>query len=157
MKKLLIVSSLLALGVGVVLVLGGLWATVFTYQNVVREKIVTAEDASLPTAPVRGPFTLHSQANIIREHVLKATDGKTYAEMPRQVPKVDAAGEPVLGKDGKPVLVPNEARAMWVTATTLITALHLGIITYLFAGLIILLGLISIWTGIVFGALSKKY
>jgi hypothetical protein len=77
--------------------------------------------------------------------------------MPRQIPKVDDSGDPVLDKDGKPVMVPNDARNMWVTATTLITALHLAIITYLFSGLIILFGVISVWTGIVFGALSKKY
>ena len=97
MKKLLYISSLLAISIGVVLVFGGLWAVVFTYQNVSQENIITPEDASIPNAPVRGPFTLHSQA------------------------------------------------------------LHLAIITYLFSGLISLLGFISIWTGIVFGALNKKY
>ena len=135
MKKLLITSSVLAIGVGIILVLGGAWAALFTYQNVSQEKIVTPEDASIPNTPVRGPLTLKSQADIIREHTLKTTGGKTYAEMSRQ----------------------DENRPMWVTATTLTTALHLGIITYLFSGLIILFGLISIWTGIVFGALSKKY
>ncbi len=135
MKKLLITSSILAITAGIILVVGGAWALVFTYQNVAQENIVTPEDASIPNTPVRGPLTLHSQANIIREHLLKKTEGKTYAEMSRE----------------------DEKRPQWITATTLITALHLGIITYLFSGLIILFGLISIWTGIVFGALSKKY
>jgi hypothetical protein len=135
MKKLLSTSSLLAIIVGIILVLGGAWAVMFTYQNVSQERIVTPEDASIPNAPVRGPFTLHSQADIIREHTFQKTGGKTYAEMSRD----------------------DEQRPTWITATTLITALHLGIITYLFSGLIILFGLISIWTGVVFGALSKKY
>ncbi len=135
MKKLLIISSLLAISVGTILVVGGAWAVVFTYQNVSQEKIITPEDAAIPNTPVRGPLTLKSQADIIREHVLKMTGGKTYAEMSRD----------------------DESRPMWITATTLTTALHLGIITYLFSGLIILFGLISIWTGIVFRALSKKY
>lgn len=135
MNKLLITSSVLAISVGIILVLGGAWAVMFTYQNVSQEKIVTPEDASIPNASVGGPLTLHSQATIIREHMLKKTEGKTYAEMSRE----------------------DENRPLWITATTLITALHLGIITYLFSGLIILFGLISIWTGIVFGALSKKY
>lgn len=139
------------------MVVGGLWAVMFTYQNVARENIVTPDDASIPNAPARGPFTLKSQADVIRKHTLKATDGKTYAEMARQIPKLNESGEPVLGKDGKPAMVPNEARTMWITATTLITALHLGIITYLFSGLIILFGLISIWTGIIFANLAKKY
>lgn len=157
MKKLLVISSLLALGAGAIMVIGGLWATVFTYQNVAQEKIVTPEDASIPNVPVRGLFTLKAQADVIRKHVLTATDGKTYAEMPRQLPKLDTNGDPVLDANGKAIMVPNESRNMWVTATTLTTALHLGIITYLFSGLIILFGLISLWTGMVFGALSKKY
>ena len=135
MKKLLIVSSVLAISVGIVMVAGGLWAVLFTYQNIAQEHIVTPGDASIPNTPVRGPFTLHSQADIIREHVLKMTGGKTYAEMSRD----------------------DEKRPQWVTATTLTTALHLGIITYLFSGLIVLFGLISMWTGAVFWMLSKKY
>lgn len=135
MKKLLIISSSLAIIVGMILVLGGLWAVMFTYQNISQEKIVTPEDASISNTPVRGPLTLKSQADIIREHTLKTTGGKTYAEMSRQ----------------------DENRNLWVTATTLTTALNLGIITYLFSGLIILFGAISIWTGMVFAALSKKY
>lgn len=139
------------------MVCGGLWAVVFTYQNVAQENIVTPEDASIPNTPVRGPLTLKSQADAIRMHTLKSTGGQTYAQMPRQIFKVDAGGEPVVDATGKPVMVLNEARNMWVTATTLTTALHLGIITYLFSGLIVLFGAISLWTGLVFGALSKKY
>lgn len=135
MKKLLIVSSVLAIGVGIVMTLGGAWAIVFTHQNVAQENIVTPEDASIPNTPVRGPFTLYSQANAIRQHTLESTEGKTYTEMSRQ----------------------DENRPLWITATTLTTALNLGVITYLFSGLITLFGLISIWTGIVFAALSKKH
>ena len=157
MKKLLVTSSVLAIGMGVIMVLGGLWAVSFTYQNVAQENIVTPEDASISSTPVWGPFTLKAQADVIRKHTLKSTNGKTYAEMPRQVAGVDEDGEPVLDADGEPVMVPNKARNIWVTATTLNTALHLGIITYLVSGLVILLGLILVWMGAVFGALSKKY
>ena len=155
MKKLLTISSMLAIIVGAAMVVGGLWALTFTYQNVAQENITTPDDAGIPSTLVRGPFTLKAQADIIREHTLKRTDGKTYAEMPRQIPQVDEAGEPVLDADGEPVMVPNEARTIWITATTLITALHLGIITYLFSALIILFGLVSIWTGLVFRQLAK--
>lgn len=157
MKMLLVISAVLAVVVGAVMVLGGGWALMFTYQNVTQEKITTPEDATIPSTPVRGPLTLKAQADAIRAHTLKSTGGLMYAEMPRQVPKVDAKGEPVLDAEGEPVMVANEARNMWVTATTLTTALNLGIITYLFSGLIMLLGLISIWTGLVFYGLSKKY
>ncbi len=157
MKKLLKVSSVLAVLAGIVLFVGGVWGITFTYQNISREKIVTAPDSAIPNVPLGGPMTLKAQADIIRHHTLSATGGKTYAEMPRQIAQVDASGKPVLDKDGKPVMINNTTRDMWVTATTLTTALNLGILTYVFSGLIILLGLISFWTGMVFGALSKKY
>mgnify|MGYP001591397925 FL=1 len=76
--------------------------------------------------------------------------------MPRQIPKVDENGKPVLDADGKPVMTANTARDIWITATTLITALHLGIFAYVFSGMVLLFGLISIWTGVVFYALSRE-
>ena len=157
MKKLIIVSSVLAIAAGIVMVSGGVWGIVFTYKNVARENITTPDDASIPNVPVRGPFTLKAEADIIRSHVLKTTDGKTYSEMPRQIPKLDQNGKPVLDEKGVAVMILNDARNTWITATTLTTALNLGIITYVFSGLILFLGLISIWTGITFRALSKKY
>jgi hypothetical protein len=134
MNKLLKFSSILAVVAGIVLVIGGVWGICFTYTNIVREKIVTPADAAIPEQPVRGPFTLKAQADIIRHHTLDTTGGKTYAEMSRQDP----------------------ARDIWITATTLTTALNLGILTYVFSGLIILLGGISIWTGVVFRALARR-
>jgi len=156
MKKLLGVSAVLAIVAGVVLVGGGIWGITFTYQNIARENITTPEDASIPSAPVRGPFTLKAQADIIRYHVLDSTRGLTFAEMPRQIPKLDENGNPVLNTNGEPVMTANTTRDLWITATTLITALNLGIITYAFSAFILLFGLISIWTGVTFWALSRK-
>ena len=157
MKGFLKISSVLVVLVGVVVVVAGVWGAVFTYQNVAREKIVTPEDASIPNAAVRDPMTLKAQADVIRKHTLKTTKDKTYAEMPQQVAKVDASGSAVLDKDGKPMMVPNAARNIWVTATTLTTSLNLGILAYMLSGFAILFGFVMIWSGIVAGALSKKY
>ena len=156
MKKLLLISSILAVFAGVALVSGGIWGIYFIYKNVSDEKIVTPDDSAIPERPVRGPFTLKAQADIIREHTLRMTGGKTFAEMPRQITKLDDSGNPVLDAEGNPVIVANTARDIWITATTLITALHLGILAYIFSGMILLLGFISIWTGIVFYALSRE-
>ena len=156
MKKLLKISSALAIVAGILMVIGGIWGITFTYKNIAQEKIVTPAGASISEKPVRGPFTLKAQADIIREHTLKSTDGKTFAEMPRQIPKLDENGQQVLGADGKPVMTVNTARDIWITATTLTTALNLGILTYVFSGLILLFGCISTWTGIVFYTLSRR-
>lgn len=155
MKKLLKVSSVLAIIAGVILVVGGIWGIYFTYTNVSRENIVTPSDASMPEVAVRGPLSLKSQADVIREHTLKSTGGKTYAEMPRQIQKLDEMGNGVVDAEGKPIMVPNTARDIWITATALMTALNLGIVTYAFSGFIILFGLISLWTGYVFCKLGK--
>ena len=157
MKKILLGSSFLAIIVGIVLVSGGIWGLAFTYKNVARENITTPDDASIPGVPVRGPFTLKAQADVIRVHTLRMTGDKTVSEMPRQIPKLDENSKPILGEDGKPVMTANTARDIWITATTLITALHLGIFAYAFAGLSILFGFFSVLTGIVFYALSRKY
>ena len=156
MAKLLKISSLLAVIVGIVLVIGGIWGIYFTYKNIARENIVTPADSSIPEKTVRWPLTLKAQSDIIREHTLKITDGKTYAEMPRQVPKLDQNNQPVLDASGNPVMIANTTRDIWITATTLTTALNLGIITYAFSGFILLFGLMSIWMGIVFDALSRQ-
>ncbi len=157
MKKILKIASILAIIAGIVLIIGGVWGVKFTYKNVTQEKIMTTPDSSLPNRLVSGPMTLKAQADVIREHTLKTTGGKTYAEMPREVQKVDERGNTLFNSKGEALMAPNTARDIWITATTLTTALNLGIITYAFSGLIILFGLVSIMTGYVFSALSKKY
>ena len=70
MKKLLKISSALAIVAGILIVIGGIWGITFTYKNIAQEKIVTPAGASISEKPVRGPFTLKAQADIIREHTL---------------------------------------------------------------------------------------
>jgi hypothetical protein len=134
MKKILITSSIMAAVVGVILMSAGIWGICFTYKNIAQEKIVTAADAVIPGQPVRGPFTLKAQADIIREHVLKITEGKTYAEMSRD----------------------DANRNLWITAITLRTALNLGILAYAFSGIILLFGCIFLWVGYVLYVVTRK-
>lgn len=157
MKNILLISTVLAVVAGICMVLGGSWGIWFTYTNVARENIITSGEASIPNAPVRGPLTLKAQADIIRVHTLKATGGKTFAEMPPKIAKLNPDGTSAVDASGTPIMVANTGRDIWVTATTLTTALNLGIITYAFSALIIFLGLVSVWTGITFYALSRKY
>ena len=139
--KLVIVS-------GIVLTVSGLWGIFFTYQKVSQEKIITPEDAALSQVPVRGPFSLMAQAEIIREHALSTTDGKTYAEMARSVAKIDADGNVMIGDDGTPIMTPNTARDIWITATTLTTALYLAMFAYALFGFMLISGLILVIIGV---------
>ncbi|MFW0871173.1 MAG: hypothetical protein ACKKL4_01830 [Patescibacteria group bacterium] len=157
MKKLLKVSSLLAIIIGSILVASALWGIVFTYTNVTREHITTTSDASIPSAPVRGPLTLKSQADIIRDHTLSITEGETFAQMPRQIPKLDAEGNSILDEEGNIVMEANTARDIWFKATALTTALQLAIFAYAFSLIVLVFGFYSIVIGIVFYTLAKRY
>ena len=157
MKKLFLVSSCLIIIAGLILVGGSILGFTFTYTKVARENITTPDDAFIPGVPVRGPFTLKAQADIIRVHTLRMTGGKTFAQMPQQIQKLDIGGKPTLDKDGQPVMTANIDRDIWITATTLITALNLGLLAYAFFAFILLFGLFSIWIGIIFYALGRKY
>lgn len=157
MKKLLLTSSVLAVVAGLILLAGGVWGISFTYSNVARENITTPDDAALPGVPVRGPLSLKAQADVMRVHTLHSTGDKTYAQMPQKVQQVDASGTPMVDAQGNPLMVANGARDIWITYTALTTALNLGIVSYAFSAFTILFGFISLWTGITFYALSKKY
>jgi hypothetical protein len=47
------------------------------------ERIITAEDAEIPLAPVDSASEAKAQADVIQKHALEITEGKTYAELPR--------------------------------------------------------------------------
>lgn len=156
MKNKLKIAGMFSGIAGIILVVVGIWAMCFTYNNVSRENIITGADASIPNTKVAGPLTLKSQADIIREHTLKITNGKTYAEMPRQIPKLDTEGKEILDEKGEVVLVDNTARNTWITATTLTTSINLALLAYGLSLLTILLGLLSISNGYIFCELYKK-
>lgn len=126
-------------------------------QPEVSENIVTPDDAVFPQVPVRGPMSMWAQADIIEHHQLDSTEGLRYSEMPRQVPSVDEAGNPVLGEDGEPVMVPNAARASWINATTLTTALNLGLLAYALSALALVVGITMVASGVTFLSLRKAF
>ena len=97
------------------------------------EKIVTAEDAEIPLAPVTGPAEAKAQADAIQAHALRITGGKTYAEMERTDPN----------------------RATYLQAVTLRTALMESYLAFKVADLVQGVGIIVAMLGashIVLGA-----
>jgi len=148
-SKLFTVVAILAFVIGAGSILGGAAGAVYTYQQAAVENIVTPPDASIPETPVRGPLTMKSQIDIINEHQLAGTEGLRYAEMAREVPQVDEAGNPILDEAGEPVMGPNQARMSWITATSLTSVLSLGIMAYALAAFAIVLGIALIALGLV--------
>ena len=139
-NRLFAVVAILAIVVGLGSVAGGLGGMVYTWQNAAVENINTPGDAVIAEAPVRGPFTMWAQADIITKHQLNRTDGLRYAEMPRQIPQLDDAGNPVIGEDGEPVLINNAARLSWIDATSLTTVLNMGIMAYMLSLFAVVMG-----------------
>ncbi len=81
------VLGLLTIIAGIVMVIAGgvTWGAVSS--NLAAEKITVAEDASsFAGQAVNSPWTAFAQADIIKHHALKASNGKTYAELDRDDP-----------------------------------------------------------------------
>lgn len=154
-RRLLAVVGVLTLVVGIGSLAGGVFGAVYTWNQAAEENITTPDDAIFPEVPVRGPMSMYAQAAIIEHHQLDGTDGLRYAEMPRQVPQVDEAGNEVIGEDGEPVMVPNAARASWITATSLTTALNLGLLAYALSAFALVVGFALIASGVTFLSLRK--
>src|SRR5438552_13660607 len=76
-----VVFGLVLAGAGLFMVREGRNAHNEVRDTLSSERIVTPEDAGIPTAPVTGPEEAKAQADVIREHILTITGGKTYAEL----------------------------------------------------------------------------
>ncbi|HJQ76462.1 MAG TPA: hypothetical protein VJ948_04275 [Acidimicrobiia bacterium] len=152
----LAIAGIMALVVGLGSVAGGIFGAWYTYDQAVAQSVVTPDDAAIPETPVRGPFTMWAQSDIITHHQLDSTEGLYYAEMEREVPQLDEAGQPVLDENGEPVMVPNEARASWINATALTTALGLGIVSYALSAFAIASGLALAFAGYAFLYIRRR-
>lgn len=118
---------------GVIMSVLGILSYNLVGSQLEAQNIVVAEDAaSFAGEPVNGPFTAYSEAQIIGEHALKATDGKTYAEMDREDP----------------------ARATAMNASFLQASLYTSVIGFGLAALVTGLGLLFVLSGAAFISLA---
>jgi hypothetical protein len=95
-------------------------------------------------------------AKIIRAHVLEITGGRTYAEMGRYLTptgeETNDEAEAAVDEQGNPV--PNGVRNLWVTATSLTTALNTAFLAERIALFSIVMGVALLLTGIGFLVLT---
>lgn len=84
-------ASIGAIALGILLVLGGIGTWTLVSSTLAEQRITTPADTCLPERDVRGPLTAYCQADIIQEHALEATGGKTFAELDREDPLRDTA------------------------------------------------------------------
>jgi len=77
---------------GVVLLVAGAFTWFVIRDELADEQIVVSEDAAhFGGDEVDGPLSAYAEAEIISEHALEATDGKTYAELDREDPLRETA------------------------------------------------------------------
>ena len=132
MKKLFPIGLMI---LGVVFVVAGGYtayrgfdAKTLVKDELVAQKIVTPEDASIPNAVVDDPVTAKSMADIIDHHAREATGGKTYSELDRNDP----------------------TRTTAFQASALRTSLYTSVMAFNVADLVIGLGLMIAVLGVAF-------
>jgi hypothetical protein len=116
---------------------------------IVRENIVTSEDATIPNVPVTNAATAKAQAEAIEAHTLETTGGETYATVDRYV-AADGVGttsnrEEALIVDGNPV--PNPARNTAFQGAALRTSLNLAVMGFKVSDLVIGMGFFMVAIG----------
>jgi hypothetical protein len=153
-----IAASIILIAFGIGAMYMGVDGRSYVRDNLAAEKIVGTPDSTIPNQKVDTGSEAQAFAKVMRKHTLAATDGKTYAEMPR-----------FLGKDGKPTndeaaaqtrpngsAVDNPAREIWVTQTALSNALNMSYFAEQVALFSIVMGVALLLTGVGFGIVSIR-
>lgn len=85
-------TSIAAILLGALMVLGAAGTWFLVSDTLAEQNITVAGDASCAAGDqVDGPISAYCQAEIINEHALNATGGKTYAELDQDDPLRDVA------------------------------------------------------------------
>ena len=144
------VTGIVAIIAGIVFILAGGVTWGLISSNLTEQKITVAEDSPmLPGDEVDGPFSAFAEAQIINEHAMHATEGKTYAELGAEVKAAEAAGDTAKAEElqGQRTTVMN--------ASFLRASLFTSVIAYGVATLVMGLGVILALAGWTFTNVAK--
>ena len=123
MRKTAFIATLI---IGISLIVGGATTWVIVSNTLADQNITVADDAScLAGDEVDGPFSAYCQAQVINEHTLNITGGKTYAELDREDP----------------------LRATAMNSAFLQTSLFTSVVAFGVAGMAIVIGILFILIG----------
>ena len=154
-----VVASIVLIAFGIGAVYTGIDGRDQVRSDLAREQIVGTPDSTIPGQLVDTGSEAHAFAAVMRKHTLAATDGKTYAQMPRFLDEngkgtndeAAAAKDP---KTGAPV--ENAARNIWVTSTALSTALNTAYFAESVATFAIVMGVALLLSGVGFLILTLR-
>ena len=86
------IIAIIGIALGAVFVVSGATTYTLVQQKLSAENISVSEDSPRYSGKaVAGPFTAYQEASMISTHALKATGGKTYAQLDREDPLRDVA------------------------------------------------------------------
>jgi hypothetical protein len=155
-------AILIAFGAGSILT--GILGFSEVRDTIARENITATDDAPElgvdlePGEPIDTGAEAKEFAKIIRAHVLESTGGRTYAEMGRFLTEsgeeTNDEAEAAVDENGNPVS--NGIRNLWVTATSLTTALNTAFLAERIALFSIVMGAALLLTGIGFLVLTRS-
>ena len=81
------VAALTAIVVGVIMAIAGVVTWVVVSNTLGEQRITVSDDANCAAGDdVNGPISAYCQADIINDHTLGITGGKTYAELAQDDP-----------------------------------------------------------------------
>jgi ABC-type sugar transport system permease subunit len=81
------VAAITTIIVGIVMAVAGVITWVVVSTTLEDQRITVSDDASCAAGDgVNGPISAYCQADIINQHTLDITGGKTYAELDREDP-----------------------------------------------------------------------
>jgi hypothetical protein len=120
-----LILGLVFIGGGLYMVSEGREASDEVEDAIRRENIVTSEDARVPNVPVTDARTAEAQADVIEQHYLEITGGRTYAELDRDDPNRDTA----------------------LTAANLRTSLNLAVMGFKISDLVVGMGFFMVAVG----------
>jgi hypothetical protein len=84
--------GLVVMVAGVIFAVAGVVTWFVVADQLAAENITVSEDAEfLGGSDVTGPFAAYAQAQVINQHTLEITGGKTYAELERDDPARETA------------------------------------------------------------------
>ncbi|OYN86587.1 hypothetical protein [Parenemella sanctibonifatiensis] len=129
------ITGIASLVLAIVFVLAGAVTWGMVTSQLRAENITVPGDSSLlPGARVQGPVSAYAQAQIINEHALKATGGKTYAELGKLATEAEKAG------DADAAAEYQKQRATIMNASFLRASLFTSVVAYGVALLVVGLG-----------------
>lgn len=120
-------ASIASIVIGALLIIGGIGTWVLVSSTLADQKITVSDDAScLADDEVNGPFSAYCEAQVIEQHAVEATGGKTYAELDRDDP----------------------LRQVAASAAFLRSSLFTSVVAFGVAGMAILVGVLFILIGL---------